>query len=351
MIGDVLLESRARRRRAADARRLREPRRPHVPRRGRRAARPRRRRLRQRRRERLRGLPRRPRDRHVPPRPAAAAEPVARRLAARAGARAPDGRRGAELEPLDDELEREAHAVSAQRARARAAAASRGLGRPERAEVDDRVARPPAAQEALDRRVQDDLVELVDARRAGGRGRPRPATSPLERAAAEVAREDDVHDVLRREARAGRDRVDDRDRALDGSSSSMPTSSRSSRCSASTRLSPELTPPPGSSQYSLPGFSCRQSRIRSSPAQDRRDADPRLAHQRSTSRSRARRARCSGSSSTSTSSTSGTGEHDELRDPHPRLDDERARAGRCSAGRRAARRGSRSRRAPASSRS
>ena len=36
----------------------------------------------------------------------------------------------------------------------------------------------------------------------------------------------------------------------------------------------------------------------------------------------------SGSSSTSTSSTSGTGSDDELRDPHPRLDDERlARVG------------------------
>ena len=45
--------------------------------------------------------------------------------------------------------------------------------------------------------------------------------------------------------------------------SSSPTSSDSSRRSASTSDSPELTPPPGSSQYSFPGFSCRQSRIRS----------------------------------------------------------------------------------------
>ena len=60
-----------------------------------------------------------PRDRHVPARAAAAAQPVARRLAARAGARARDGRGAAALEPLDDELEAQAHAVSARRARER----------------------------------------------------------------------------------------------------------------------------------------------------------------------------------------------------------------------------------------
>ena len=41
---------------------------------------------------------------------------------------------------------------------------ARGLARswdPEGAEVDDRVARAPALQEALDRRMQDDLVQLV----------------------------------------------------------------------------------------------------------------------------------------------------------------------------------------------
>ena len=40
-----------------------------------------------------------------------------------------------------------------------------------------------------------------------------------------------------------------------GISSLMPTSSASSRCSARTRLSPEFTPPPGSSQYARPFFS------------------------------------------------------------------------------------------------
>ena len=64
-----------------------------------------------------------------------------------------------ELEPLADELEAEAHAVSAERARVARRAL---LGNPERAEVDGRVAGLPALQEALDRRVHDDLVQLVE---------------------------------------------------------------------------------------------------------------------------------------------------------------------------------------------
>ena len=52
-----------------------------------------------------------------------------------------------------------------------------------------------------------------------------------------------------------------------------PVSSQSSRCSASTRLSPLCTPPPGSSQTSPPSFECRQSSMRPSPAHDRGDAN------------------------------------------------------------------------------
>ena len=70
--------------------------------------------------------------------------------------------------------------------------------RPERAEIDGRVARLPAAEEALDRRMEHDVVELgrveepVAADGRVGRG------DALERAAGEIAGEDDVHDVLRR---------------------------------------------------------------------------------------------------------------------------------------------------------
>ena len=109
-----------------------------------------------------------------------------------------------------------------------------------------------------------------------------------------------------------------------GSASSMPTSSDSSRRSASTSDSPELTPPPGSSQYSLPGFSCRQSRIRSLPAEERRDADARLGRHQCPDEPKPPSPRSlPGSSSTSRSVDSGHGDEDELGDPHAGLDDER----------------------------
>jgi hypothetical protein len=63
--------------------------------------------------------------------------------------------------------------------------------------------------------VQDDLVQFVHAEQPvalDGRvlGRDR-----LERSPAEIAREDDVDDVLRRGEPRRRDRVDDRDRTLE----------------------------------------------------------------------------------------------------------------------------------------
>ena len=128
--------------------------------------------------------------------PLAPAQPVARRLAARAGARAPH-RRGAGaraarrrargrgprglLGPSPLPRRPLLSLSRARRAREKAPGGWR-LGRyparhhetvtrscrlcassrrPESAEVDRRVARAPALQEALDRRVQDDLVELV----------------------------------------------------------------------------------------------------------------------------------------------------------------------------------------------
>src|SRR5439155_3753320 len=91
----------------------------------------------------------------------------------------------------------------------------RGLPSPERSEVDGRIARPPALDEALDRRMQDDVVEVVEAEQ------PVPAdgrvlgVDRLQGAPAEVAREDDVHDVLGRVATHGRDRIADRYRSFD----------------------------------------------------------------------------------------------------------------------------------------
>ena len=89
----------------ARARGLREPRRAHASGRRGAAARPRAQGPRQHRRLGLRGRAARPRHRHLPPRPAAAQERVVRRLADRhrAGLEEP-------LAPLEDELERAAHA-------------------------------------------------------------------------------------------------------------------------------------------------------------------------------------------------------------------------------------------------
>ena len=92
-----------------------------------------------------------------------------------------------------------------------------------------------------------------------------------------------------------------------GTSAPTPTSSASSRWSASTRLSPESTPPPGSSQCSLPSFSCRQSRMLAS---QRRIAETRIRGSpiRLADEPKPRTPRSlSGSSSTSTGSSSGSG--------------------------------------------
>ena len=87
--------------------------------------------------------------------------------------------------------------------------------RPERAEVGDRVARLPAPEEALDRRMEDDLVQLDGREQAVPLHGRILGAHGLERPAREVGREDDVDDVLRRERARGRDGVDDRHRPLE----------------------------------------------------------------------------------------------------------------------------------------
>src|SRR4051794_27466267 len=88
-------------------------------------------------------------------------------------------------------------------------------GCPERAQIHGRVARYPAAEEALDRRMDDDRVELRGVEEAVAADGGVVRRHRLERASGEIAREDDVHDVLRLQSALRRDRVDDRDRALD----------------------------------------------------------------------------------------------------------------------------------------
>src|SRR5262245_10542420 len=98
----------------------------------------------------------------------------------------------------------------------RARTRSEALRRPERAQIHNRVARAPAGQEALNGRVQHDLVQLADVEEPVSTHRCVARRHRLERPPLEVAREDDVNDVLRSEAAHRSDRVDDRHRALDG---------------------------------------------------------------------------------------------------------------------------------------
>ena len=113
--------------------------------------------------------------------------------------------------------------------------------------------------------MEHDLLELGASRRAGGRARRRrcEVTASSERPERSPAKMM-CTTCFAANARCGEIESTSATGPSTGISSSMPTSSRSSRCSASTRLSPELTPPPGSSQYSpRPAFSWRQSRMRS----------------------------------------------------------------------------------------
>ena len=126
--------------------------------------------------------------------------------------------------------------------------------------------------------MQDDLVQLV------GREEPVAAdgrvvgSDPFERAAAQVAREDDVDDVLRREAADRCDRVDDRDRAfhrnlvLDpdflGQLAVQRVDEALAGVHAAARQEPVLA-------VVLLVTAEQQAGL---PAQQRRDPDPRLAH-------------------------------------------------------------------------
>ena len=164
MIGDVLLECELEPGDRANAGRIREPRRAHIPGRGRRAARAGRGRLRQQRRGRLRGLPRRPSARDVPPRPARCrATPGSPTGCSRTALAAPPGRavRRSRRSPTGSRSVRSrsppagrAHAAAGSTSSPGSRLASR---RPQGAEVDDRIAGLPTAQEALDRRMHRDL--------------------------------------------------------------------------------------------------------------------------------------------------------------------------------------------------
>src|SRR6266545_3811190 len=182
------------------------------------------------------------------------------------------------------------------------------LGSPERAEVDGRVARLPATQEPLDRRMQHDDVEIGDSEQAVPADGCVLRCHAFERAPTEIAREDDVDDVLRREAAYRRDRVDDRDGPLDRQLVVDPDLLRQlavegvdealARVHTATREQPVL----------LPALLVTTEKDASPPAQDRRDTDPRLSWHHDADEPKPRTPRSvAGSSSTSIGSGSATG--------------------------------------------
>ena len=235
------------------------------------------------------------------------------------------------LAPLADELEHAAHAVAAERARSAAGGPPEPLLGPARAEVDARVAGLPALRNRCDRRMQHDAVELVETEEPVAAHGLVVETTPLERAV-QLAGEDDVDDVLRPEAPLGRDRLDDRDgpfeRELVALAARVP-SPRAARAGAPRRASRRpRTPPPGSSQCSRPRFSwrIRAGSSRASGAAPTPGSAARAACSASpTSPVRARRAR-SREARRPRRARLAAARRDELRDPHPGLDDERSRA-------------------------
>src|SRR5436190_6529874 len=90
---------------------------------------------------------------------------------------------------------------SQRRAHGRAAGGSRCLAStgPQRAEVDGGVARLPAREEALDRRVEHDLLQFLEREEPCRAYRLVLRLHVLERATRDVGPEDDVDDVLLRQ--------------------------------------------------------------------------------------------------------------------------------------------------------
>src|SRR5579859_1666735 len=326
---------RARAGRRADPGGLREPRRPDDPRLGRGAAGPRRLRLRKRRRVGLRGVPRGARDRHVSARALAAAESLARRLAARAGAWPPDGRGSRVRATARRSGSRGAHGLLGSRPHARGplwtclalpcGARRRGavarprrsssrpghdspvLRGPERAEVDTRIAGLPARKEALDRRGPHDLVEFADHEKPVAAHGCVLGCHLLQRAAREVAGEDDVHDVLPGERARGRDRVDERHRAFEVDVLVDPDLLVHLATKRLQQAFARMDAAPGEQPVALVALLVTAEQHPVAPPQHGRHADPGLAGHTPDEPKPATPRCVSGSSSTSTGSAAATG--------------------------------------------
>src|SRR2546430_10471638 len=183
--------------------------------------------------------------------------------------------------------------------------------------------------------MQDDVVEVVETEQ------PVPAdgrvlrVDRLQRASAEVAREDDVDDVLGREALHGRDRVDDRDRALNrhllADSELLPELS----VQRIDQALPRVHAPARQQPVLLAGLLVAAEQHPVVPTQQRRDADPGLSPHGPRTNGRSSRARGPEAANAPLALGQLLGldelelrhlQDDELGDPHSRLYEERFRA-------------------------
>src|SRR3990170_2774622 len=154
------------------------------------------------------------------------------------------------------------------------------LGHPHLAEVDRRVTRLPPLEEPLDRRVKRHGVELMDMERAMAAHRLVLGRDLLERARY-VCSEDHVDHVLALRLPVRRDRIDERNGTLQ-------------RYLDTRRKEPRLLPelaakrpdealpgshtPTGQQPHLVLSFLVAEQQDPAAPAEDRRNADPRLAH-------------------------------------------------------------------------
>src|SRR6185312_10260453 len=183
-----------------------------------------------------------------------------------------------------------------------------GSRNPQLPEINGGVAGLPTAQETLDRRMQDDVVEITDLEEPVPAHGCIPRGDRFERSPAEIAREDDVHDMLRREAVPRGDRVDECDGSfhrelivdadLLGELAVQRVDETLAAVDAAAGQKPVL----------LARLLVAAEEHAPLPAQDRRDTDARLGLHHVAEDPNPRTPRSlAGSSSTSTSSSSGIG--------------------------------------------
>jgi len=156
--------------------------------------------------------------------------------------------------------------------------------------------------------MQHDRLELVDPKEPVAADGCVLRGHGLERTAPEIAREDDVHDVLRREAPLRGDRVDDRNGALERQLEADSDLLRELPVQRVHEALARVDSAAGQQPVLASGLLVPAEKDASVPAEDRRDADSWLGAHQAADEPKPRTPRsASGSSSTSTGVIPGTG--------------------------------------------